>query len=332
LSSKCNSNFLRLYYKALSVCRRKIWQVLFPNYRARDLAGVILKLRPDIIHTMETQSAGYLVDAIKDEIKNFPVWIHTLWGSDIYLFGYFPLHKYKIQSMLKRVNILICESKRDIKLALDMNYSGKVIKMQATGGFDLPFCNKMRGLIPIVERKIILLKGYQSWAGRALVGIRALERCSDILFGYTVVVYSADADVEFALNLFSAKTGIKVEVIPFVRHSDILDLQSQSRISISLSISDGVPNSMLESMAFGSFPIQSNTAATDELIINGLNGILVPPEDPEIIELAIRRAILDDNLVRRAFHLNWDIVKKNFDNQSAGNVINEMYGNSISPD
>lgn len=325
LSSKNKSFFFRSFYKALSLFRRNIWQIWFPNYRNADLVRVIKKIKPDIIHSMETQSAGYLVSSVKNNIDKLPVWIHTLWGSDIFLFGNFLDHKIKIINMLKSVNYLICESNRDIQLALDMNYAGEIIKMQATGGFDLEFCYFHRGLIPVVERKIILLKGYQTWAGRALVGIRALERCADVLVGYTIVVYSADSNVELALNLFSAKTGIKVNIVSYVSHDEILKLQSQARISISLSISDGVPNSMLESMALGSFPIQSNTAATDDWIINDLNGILVPPEDPEIIELAIRRALLDDKMVSHAFGYNWDIIRDNFDLNKAKGNIKELY-------
>lgn len=41
----------------------------------------------------------------------------------------------------------------------------------------------MREQIPVSSRKVIMLKGYQNWAGRALVGLRALGRCEDILEG-----------------------------------------------------------------------------------------------------------------------------------------------------
>lgn len=331
VSSTNKIAFFQFLHKALSFFRRNIWQVWFPEYRKFDLIRVINNINPDIIHSMETQSAGYLVNAAERRLKKKPVWIHTLWGSDIFLFGLFPEHQIKIRNMLQKVNCLICESSRDIQLARDMNYSGDIIKMQATGGLDLQFCDFHRRKIPVIDRDVILLKGYQTWAGRALVGIRALERCADVLTGYTILVYSADTTVEFALKLFSAKTGIQANIVPYVSHDKILELQAQARISLSLSISDGVPNSMLESMALGSFPIQSNTAATDDCIIDGINGLLVPPEDPEAVELAIRRALLDDEMVAHAFSYNWNIIKDNCDLNKEISNIHKLYIDALVP-
>ncbi len=39
-------------------------------------------------------------------------------------------------------------------------------------------------------------------------------------------------------------------------------------------------------------------------IRDGENGLLVPPEDPDAVEAAIRRAVTEDALVERAAELN----------------------------
>ena len=57
-------------------------------------------------------------------------------------------------------------------------------------------------------------------------------------------------------------------------------------------------------MAAGSFPIQSWTACADEWIEDGRTGLLVPPDDPEAVEAAIRNALADDVLVDRAAEEN----------------------------
>ena len=36
-----------------------------------------------------------------------------------------------------------------------------------------------------------MLKGYQGWAGRALVALEAMEACADVLKEYEIVVYLA---------------------------------------------------------------------------------------------------------------------------------------------
>ena len=303
-------------YKAWAFLRRKIVIILIPNYRERQLAYLIKKIRPDIIHSMESQSAGYLVSAVRKQNPHFyPKWVHTLWGSDIYLYGRLISHKTKITQLLTHIDYLICEGERDVALSRTLGFSGQdPLVLQATGGFDISFCSSLRlTTVKTSERPLIMLKGYQSWAGRSLFGLRALERCADILSGYTVAIYSANSDVDLATELFSESTGIPVQIIPYVSHDEMLKFHGKARVSISLSISDGIPNSMLEAMAMGSFPIQSWTASTDGWIEDGINGILVPPEDPEVIEIAIRKALLNDELVNSAALYNWALIKDRLD-------------------
>jgi hypothetical protein len=60
----------------------------------------------------------------------------------------------------------------------------------------------------------------------------------------------------------------------------------------------------LEAMVMGVFPVQSCTACADEWILDGKSGFIVPPEEPEEIGMAIRRALLDDALVDQAAEMN----------------------------
>ena len=43
----------------------------------------------------------------------------------------------------------------------------------------------------------------------------------------------------------------------------------------------------------GALPIQSCTACADEWIVDGRSGLIVPPEDVDVIENALRRALTD---------------------------------------
>ena len=63
----------------------------------------------------------------------------------------------------------------------------------------------------------------------------------------------------------------------------------------------------------GSFPIQTWTGCADEWIRDGDTGLLVPPEDSEIIEQAIRRALTDDKLVDKAQKINQLMVTERLD-------------------
>ena len=176
-----------------------------------------------------------------------------------------------------------------------------------------------------------MLKGYNDWAGRALVGLRALERCADILKGYKVILYCVDSvDVKIAARYFSYKTGIKTELFPLgVSYEEILKFHGKARISIGLSITDAISTSVLEAMAMGSFPIQSKTSCADKWFINGKSGIMVPPEDPEEVEKAIRIALSDDKLVNNAAELNYKILFEKLEKNKIKAQIIKSYKDAL---
>ena len=297
-----------LFYKVVETLIKK-WD---PHYYEKRLARLINKINPDIIHSMETQGAGYLVDTVKKEFfrnKSFPKWWHANWGSDIFIFGRIPEHKPRIESVLTNCDYYSCECKRDIQLARDFGFTKKSFPVYPnSGGFDASFIENCRkGNEKTSRRNLIMLKGYQGWAGRALVGIRALARCKDVLTGYTIVIYTnTDAiDIKIASTLLSQEINIPVLLLPGnSSHKEILRHHGMARISIGLSIGDAISTSLLEAMSMGSFPIQSCTACTSDWIEEGVSGLIVPPEDPEEVETAIRKALADDRMVDNAAQIN----------------------------
>lgn len=303
---------------------KKIWS----DYRVSQLKRMIAKIKPDIIHSMEIQAAGYLTLEAKKRFRGeFPPWIVTNWGSDIYLFGRLSEHESKIREVLAACDYYSCECQRDVYLAEAYGFKGRIFPVfPNTGGFDLKFVSQLRYPGLVSERRSIMLKGYQNWAGRALVGLRALERCTDLLKGYEVVIYSAPTEVLIAAELFQKSTGIQTIIIPKeTSHHEILRRFGRARISIGLSISDAISTSLLEALVMGSFPIQSWTACADEWIEDGKTGILVPPEDPDVIEKAIRRALTDDDLVNRAAELNWKTAVERLDQSKLKPKAVELY-------
>jgi len=314
----------RTYVKPLL----KRWQ---PNYRVRRLAHLIQKFQPDIIHSLEFQHSSYLVLETRQWLEsqgvtNFPKWMIFSWGSDIYLFNRMAEHKKRIYELLQRADYYEGDCERDGKIAHAIGMKAHLLPpMPASGGIDIEQATKLRLIEKPSARRIIALKGYQGWAGRALFGLRALELCADLLQDYKVVIFTAipEEDMRIAALLFSQNTGISIEIAPLGQpYSKILELFASSRIFIGLSISDGSSISMLEAMSLGAFPIQSNTACVDEWITDGETGLIVPPEDPQIIATAIRRALTDDMLVDQAAELNAKTCAERLDaNQIRQQVI-----------
>jgi glycosyltransferase involved in cell wall biosynthesis len=304
--------------RAGDVWRRRVRKEEGSAHRAERLAGLIAGLSPDVVHSLEIQHAGYLtLEASRRMGRPFPPWIVTNWGSDIYLFGRLAEHAQKIREVLAGCDYYSCECLRDVALAKSFGFAGTVFPVfPNAGGFDLPEIARLRQQGPASARRAVMLKGYQHWGGRALAGLRALERCADRLGGYEVWIYSATPDVAVAAELFMQSTGVRVVLLPKgTPHRDILSRHGRARISIGLSISDAISTSLLEAMAMGSFPIQSWTACADEWIEDGRTGLLVPPDDPEAVEAAIRRALSDDGLVDRAAEENLRVTASRLDRE-----------------
>jgi glycosyltransferase involved in cell wall biosynthesis len=173
---------------------------------------------------------------------------------------------------------------------------------------------------PPSSRRIVTIKGYQTWAGRSLFALSALRMCREALQGYEINVIPACPDVKLAVDLLRIETGLNIRSATRLSHADNIRMLGQARINVSASISDGMPMTMLECMAIGTFPIQSHTSCASEWVKDGSSAILIPPEDPPAIASAIERALKDDALVDNAATINRDIIQ----NRLAANKIREQ--------
>jgi len=307
-------------------CERAFYSLLRRNFsqfllvwQAKNLEKVIERVQPDIVHSLEIQHAGYLTLTAKMQFKGrFPAWIVTNWGSDIFLFGKMPEHQAKIRQVLAECDYYACECQRDVQLAKTLGFSKIVLPVfPNTGGFDLLSLEKIRVQQATSERRVIMLKGYQHFAGRALLGLQALALCTDVLQGYTILIYSASPSVVRAAQLLRQQTDMVIQIIPqATNHETMLAFHATARLSIGLSISDAISTSLLEAMVMGSFPIQSCTACADEWIEHGVSGAIVPAEEPKIVAMWIRKALSDDDLVNRAAQLNWQTALARLDGEA----------------
>ncbi len=305
----------------------------FPERRTEKLLRILIRIRPDVIHSMHIQEAGYITLEAKKRYKGaFPKWIVTNWGSELNLFSRISKHRGKIRSVLSNCDYLSGECSSDIKIAKKLGFKGRFLPVVPnSGGIDFKKINRIKSHGLTSERKNIMLKGYQNWAGRALVGLRALERCSDVLKGYRILIYSVDTiDVIIAAELFTQKTGIETFIIPSnTSYDKILSYHGSARISIGLSITDAISTSLLEAMVMGSFPIQSDTSCASKWFKNEETGILVKPEDPENVEKAIRKALADDDLVNKAAESNYNILYERLEYSKIKNKVVSIYDSLV---
>lgn len=285
------------------------------TYGPRVLAKLIRMLKPDLIHSLEFQHCGYNVLRAKELIgKPFPRWLATNWGSDIYYYRQFEKHRSQISRLLQNADYYSCECKRDIKLARDLGFTGRVMPvMPNSGGIDIAHAENLRKKQAPSKRKIIMVKGYQHFAGRALMALEAIALCVDELRGFKIVIYSASAEIHEAVNVLRSKTGLDVEIMEQVNHEHMLHMFSRARIYLGVSVSDAISTSLLEAMAMGAFPIQTNTSCCNEWIEDGVSGYEIPADDVQVIVSRLQNAIVNDGLVDNASNINWKTVRDRLD-------------------
>lgn len=314
-----------------------LYKKIFSKKRyLKFLQRKINSIQPDLIHTLETQFAGYLLLDVKEKFfKNaaFPKWWHTNWGSDFYLFSNLPFHREKIINILKNINYYSCESIRDNLIAKQLGYKGEAVSTYPnTGGFDINYLNNLIKIAPITSnRKIILIKGYQGWAGRSLFILAALKKIHLLVKDYEIKIFSNPhgEDVKIASQLLTYKYNLNIDILPELSHNEMLTYFSKSKLYIGSSISDGISTSFLESLATGCFPLQSNTSTAEEWAEHGVNALFFDPEDPDDIANCIKHVINNAQLLDNAALINYEITKNRLDNNTLKKLTNQTYNNIL---
>jgi glycosyltransferase involved in cell wall biosynthesis len=284
-------------------------------YGPHVLAYLLRRLRPDLIHSMEFQHCGYNVLRARDLAgRGFPPWLATNWGSDIYYYRRFEDHRTQISRLLRAIDFYSCECERDVALARELGLESHVLPvMPNTGGIDLEAMESIRRKSPPSRRRLVMVKGYQHFAGRALTALDAVERCADVLGGFKVIVFSSSFETIERVQRLQRESRIDIDILPYSNHQTMLQHFADARVYLGVSISDAISTSMLEAMATGAFPIQTNTSCCDEWLVDGDSGFTVPPDAPAFIADRLRRALTDDALVDRAALRNWTTVCERLD-------------------
>jgi glycosyltransferase involved in cell wall biosynthesis len=113
-------------------------------------------------------------------------------------------------------------------------------------------------------------------------------------------VFSHDREYLQELNQLAADLGVAESVIFAGHRTDTPEILAQAAISVLPSHSEGLSNTLLESMAAGIPTVATNVGGNPELVKDQVNGILIPVKSPEHLAQAMR-VILDDSQLAHRF-------------------------------
>jgi glycosyltransferase involved in cell wall biosynthesis len=80
---------------------------------------------------------------------------------------------------------------------------------------------------------------------------------------------------------------------------------------------DGIPNVLLEAMATGLPVVTTNVSGIPELVVDGVSGLLVPPDDPDATAAALLRLFADPQLAVRLGRAGQALVRERFERGAA---------------
>jgi glycosyltransferase involved in cell wall biosynthesis len=243
---------------------------------------IINQIKPDVLHSHYASSYGFL-----GSLVNFHPYVISVWGSDIESFpnkSFF--HKLILKHALNRADHILSASHY---LAAKSN----------------EFIKKEINIIPFgvnIERFKPVDKNYSDNKGDIIIGtIKSLEKN----YGIDILIRAFDIVKKnypsLPLKLLIVGKGTKEKQLKelastvlnpgdylfqgYVDHDLISEYHNKIDIPVYLSRNESFGVSVIETMSCGKPVIVSNVGGLKEIINNGNNGILVPPNN--IIEAAI---------------------------------------------
>jgi hypothetical protein len=267
--------------------------LIFCDYvRGLLLRRVLKQEQPDFVHALELQHGGYIASRALEDDSIQTTFIATNYGSDIYWFQQFPKHLDKIKKLLARADRYSAECNRDVELAKKYGFTGELMPVfPNAGGFTEEQLS--RPLIPTADRKVIAIKGYEGWVGRASVAVEALYSLTKELADFKIVFYSCNAKTIRLVKKLKRKTSLNVEWHGKgeLSHEEMLDLFASARIYIGVSLSDGISTSLLEAMAMGAIPLQTNSACLEPWLEKNHPRIDVSNLSRKSVEVSVRKVL-----------------------------------------
>lgn len=122
-----------------------------------------------------------------------------------------------------------------------------------------------------------------------------VSKFSDVHF---VVV--GEGDQRPVLEKLIEELGLQTQVSLVGKRTDISAILKNSDIGVLSSHSEGLSNAIIEYMASGLSVVCTNVGGAAEMVTEGENGYLVPPDNPELMGQGILKLLQDDGL-RRTF-------------------------------
>jgi glycosyltransferase involved in cell wall biosynthesis len=287
------------------------------------------QIHPDIVHALRIPFEGLLAQVTP---KGIPLVI-SIWGNDITLHAKgSPIMAFATRKTLQRADALFADTRRDIRLGRLMGLSKAAQTLEIPGAGGIKFGGfdpaKFNGSFPenLPDEPIIVNpRGQRPGSLRQDKFFLAVKYYIESGSAGIFVCPSLKDDTSSRQLIKHPEIQDRVYLWPKLPQPELWYLFSKARVYASPCIHDGTPNSLLEAIALGCFPVTGNIESMKEWIVNGENGLLVDANDPRAFADAMIQAINNPALRSKAAKINADLVARRANYQQNMEAAREIY-------
>jgi len=289
---------------------------------SKRLRGFIERIKPDLVHAMRIPYEGMLA---ADAYNNGTPLLVSVWGND------FTLHAPSTALMshythwtVSVADALQADCYRDIRLAKQWGFepSKPYLVTPGNGGVRTDVFHPPSQ--PVDEPVIFNPRGFRAYV-RNDVFFQAIPLVLKRYPRAKFVCASMAGESQALQWMNGLNIRASVELLPVLPHDQMADVFRRSQLVVSAGIYDGTPNSLLEGMACGCFPIAGDLDSIREWITSGKNGVLTDAADPQKLADAILDGLENKNLRDQAAGLNQRIISERAEYGSTMRRVEEFY-------
>jgi glycosyltransferase involved in cell wall biosynthesis len=282
-----------------------------PPYQAR-FRTLVEEICPDLVHALRIPFEGMLATVTP---KSIPL-VVSIWGNDLTLHAPgSPMMRHLTRRALHRADGLMADAVRDIRLGREWGFATDrpTLVIPGAGGIrfdEIDATSRSRILpeelpdVPIVVNP----RGQRPGSLRQDTFFRSiplvLEKFPQALF--ICPPLAGDAESEHWVESLGIRSNTKLW--PRLDRTQMWALYEKAQVFVSPSIHDGTPNSLLEAMACGCFPVVGNIESMQEWIVPDVNGLLVDATSPRSLADAVIAALDSPALCASAKNENARII------------------------